>query len=107
MKAVELKYHTPGGLRTAFVFTDDAGVVVSETGLVKLATSLRKHVGADHAQVSAFLDIKRPCPRADWKSLRSAYVGELDSAVRRKCTSCTQTAIARKYVKILNDKSGG
>ena len=107
MKAIELKYHTPSGLQTAFVFTDDAGVVVSETGLAKLAASLRKHVGASQSQVSAFLDIKRPCPRSDWASLRNAYVGELNSAVRRKCTSCTQTAIARKYVKILNDKSGG
>lgn len=107
MKVVELKYATSTGEVTAFVFTDDDGLVVSEQGLSDLVTELRrrKSTSLPHAEWAAFLDLRQACPRGEWAQLRQAYSAEM--AASKNCTNCTKTAITRKYIKLLNELPNG
>jgi len=104
MQAVELKYQTPTGVKVAYAFIDENGLVLREKGLCELAAAVRAAPARPSAEsIKAFLDLNQPCPDPRWEPLRLKFAAELGTAESAGCTKCKRSAISRKYAKTLFD----
>jgi hypothetical protein len=61
----------------------------------------RKRAPRTHPDILQFLDLRKECPREDWKELRDNMQEELEALEEKGCSSCQLTGIKNKYKKIL------